>query len=57
MSRYVLDDQATLSANITDDVKLVTVEAHKPPQKPAVDQEFLTLLTIISSIIGLVIIV
>jgi hypothetical protein len=57
LSRYVLDDQATLSANITDDVKLVTVEAHKPPQKPAVDQEFLTLLTIISSIIGLVIIV
>jgi len=58
MKRYVLDDVSQNVLTVSDDVKVLTVKVKTKP-KPAVtvDAEFATLLAIISSILGLVILV
>ena len=58
MGKYVLDDVSENVLTVSDDVKVLTVKVEAKP-KPAVtvDAGFATLLVIISSILGLVILV
>ncbi|MEM2386109.1 MAG: hypothetical protein QXO67_03910 [Candidatus Bathyarchaeia archaeon] len=61
MERYVLDStldfEATQNPDVTDDVKVLKVQVEKAkPPTPTVDTDFLTVLTVISILLGLILV-
>lgn len=59
-SRYVLDDATNLNPEVTDAVKLVTVEAKPKPAVapvtvPLADADFWTVFSVVAGILGFVI--